>query len=133
MTESVQQLDSELKLHLNVNYPALEECWMDGYECAGQELEESDNPFPAGYREFDHWNEGWWAGFYGEPALYPELLSEQSQAEVDSTQEVIQAAPIQDKIKNFYFSYKSMIQNVMKIAAILAVAFVGYELADMAV
>jgi hypothetical protein len=61
-----------LRLKLNVDQPTLEECWSDGYEIARKEGDEEANPYLQGTEENLHWNQGWWAGFYGEESWYGE-------------------------------------------------------------
>lgn len=57
-----------LRLMLNVQHPGLEECWIEGYQSAQDEIDEEDNPYQSCTREHEHWLQGWWEGFYGPEA-----------------------------------------------------------------
>lgn len=68
-------MNKELNLLLHMKHQGahtLEECWMEGFHQASVEMGEEFNPYSKGSREADHWAQGWYAGFYGEEALYPE-------------------------------------------------------------
>ncbi len=60
------ELLPHIKLRFNIEHPSFEECYSYGYECALAEVEEDENPFREGSIEHEQWQEGWWAGFYGE-------------------------------------------------------------------
>lgn len=53
-----------LRLMLNIQHPPLDDCWMEGYETAGSNIEETANPYPEETKEYQYWLEGWWEGFY---------------------------------------------------------------------
>lgn len=61
-----------LRLKLNIDQPTLEECWAEGYDVAQKEGDEEANPYREDSMEYQHWNQGWWAGFYGEERWYKE-------------------------------------------------------------
>lgn len=67
---SEEKFLSYAKLKLHIDLPSVEETWLDGYESAKSNLDESKNPFPQGTTEYFHWQEGWWSGFYGEDPLF---------------------------------------------------------------
>lgn len=58
-----------MKLHLNIKYPSLEECYLLGYDCALQNLEE-ENPFRSSSLEAEQWQEGWLDAMLGTEPLY---------------------------------------------------------------
>lgn len=64
------ELLSVLKLQLNLKHPNVEESYVYGYEAAVAGAEELENPFRQNTREYEYWSDGWWAGFYGEEALF---------------------------------------------------------------
>jgi hypothetical protein len=59
-----------IKLKFNIDHPSFEESYCYGYECSLAEVSEEENPFVPGSSESDQWNDGWWAGFYGEKPLF---------------------------------------------------------------
>ena len=69
----MDQQQAQLALIFNAQSESftLEECWMHGYYCAQQGIEEASNPFNDDKTQ-GYWNDGWEAGLYGEPALFPE-------------------------------------------------------------
>src|SRR5438876_1198332 len=68
MTDETFLSYTRLKLHIDT--PLVEETWLDGYECAKANIDENNNPYLQGSTEHFHWQEGWWAGFYEEDALF---------------------------------------------------------------
>lgn len=116
-----EMLLSHIRLHFNINYPTLEECYLHGYESALAEMNEDENPFSANSKEHEEWSEGWWAGFYGEPPLFdlPEY-PEYSEAEKAANDYIFP-----DTVQN-------LLLQVMEVAGILAVsATVGYQIIDL--
>ena len=66
-----------LKIHfhaLNQIASSLEQCWMEGYYFASHGENEPQNPYRAGSKEAQFYDEGWWSGFYGEEALFPDFV-----------------------------------------------------------
>lgn len=67
------QLNSTLtysKIALHVKNPDLDYVWLEGFD-AGQQLhDESINPYQDDLLASDYWSQGWWAGFFQEPALF---------------------------------------------------------------
>lgn len=116
----INALLPHLKLRFNIDHPELEDCYAYGYECARHEIAEEENPFTLGTLEYDNWQEGWWAGYYGEEPLYHS-----------------HAAPVVDKKHAandglFFFMENSFVSNVLKITgAIAASALIGYQLLDL--
>lgn len=114
-----------VRLDFNINHPALEECYVDGYACATSELDENENPFQADSVEARQWIEGWWAGFYGEEPLFD--LTKLPEAE---------ASVITDEAVNDdnFFSPKVnlLLLRFLEISGALAVsAIIGYQLIEL--
>jgi hypothetical protein len=65
-----KQVLAFLKLKLQIDTPNLEEIWLEGYDCAKASPDEERNPYLACSQEFNHWEDGWWAGCYGQAALF---------------------------------------------------------------
>lgn len=108
-----------LRLRFNIDHPELEECYSLGYECALAEVEEGENPFVEGTLEYEHWQEGWWAGFYGEEPLHQ-----------------LPAKPVDKKHAAneglFFGGENSFMSNVLKITGVIATsALIGYQLLDL--
>lgn len=113
----------DMKLQFNIDHPDYEECYLFGYECALADISEDHNPFSAGSRESEQWSEGWWAGFYGEEALFNK---ESIFAEEESTPEVVAAA------NDAFYQKSKFLTFVFEISgAIAASAIVGYQLFEL--
>ncbi len=61
---------SHARLMMDIQQPSFEECWIEGCQAAQSDQEEENNPYTAVGAEHEQWLDGWWAGFYGEEALY---------------------------------------------------------------
>ena len=113
----------DIKLRFNINHPSIEETYWYGYEIACAEGSEEDNPFTLGTIESDHWIEGWWAGFYGEPPAFTHPVeAENIAAQLESS---ANDHVYQDHIENFLVKFLE-ISGVLVISAI-----VGYQLIEM--
>lgn len=116
-----------IKLRFDIEHPNLEECYAYGYECALAEVSEDVNPYREGSPEYEQWNEGWWAGFYGEKPLFElaEQLLEPETEEKDAANDYIF-----NSITNMVSA--SFLSKVLKITgAIAATAVVGYQVLDL--
>lgn len=60
----------DVRLRFHIEHPALEDCYREGYVAGMEDIREEDNPYEVDSVEHAHWQEGWWAGFYGEEPLY---------------------------------------------------------------
>lgn len=69
-TSADDKLLAEAKLILHVQYPDLEEVWLEGYHEGMSQLDEMVNPYPNGSEEHQFWHEGWWAACFEEPPLF---------------------------------------------------------------
>lgn len=65
-----KELLAHLKLHLAVQQPDVEQCWLEGYEQSQLGIVEAANPYPSKSIEYRYWNDGWWAAAYGEAPLF---------------------------------------------------------------
>ncbi|CDZ75877.1 hypothetical protein BN59_00137 [Legionella massiliensis] len=123
------ELLSDIKLRFNIEHPSFEECYADGYECALAEAAEEENPYQEGTQEYEQWQEGWWAGFYGEKPLYD--LAEYVEPEQTAIGEPIAA---NDHAFHFISNLvkSEILANILKITgAIAATAVVGYQVIEL--
>ncbi len=115
---------SLLKLRLNIEHPDVEESYVYGYDAGTAGVPEEDNPFQLNTREYDHWSEGWWAGFYDEKPTFS--LDEPDQA---------QSAPQPLQVANdhvFSDAMGNLLVKVLEISSVIGVAaLVGYQVLDL--
>ncbi|MBA2657579.1 MAG: transmission trait enhancer LetE [Tatlockia sp.] len=122
------ELLSHIKLRFNIDHPSYEDCYLYGYDCAVAELIEEENPFPEGSAEYLQWQEGWWAGFYGEtpifnPAEEADIALEPAAHEAANDH----AYPFISNLVN-----SQVLINILKITgAIAATAVVGYQVIEL--
>ena len=108
----------QVKLLAELQYPSLEDCWAEGYEQVMANHKEEDNPYPLESREHHQWNDGWWAGFYGEKPLYI-LATEPLKAVEPAKKEVL--------------DFAKWWSRFLKLLVAIAVSVACYELLDLAV
>lgn len=114
----------DIRLRFNIDHPSFEECYAFGYECAMAEVSEEENPFKANTKEYDQWQEGWWAGFYGEEPIYD--IS--SLITTEATPLTIEAA----NEETYHEGKQSFFTKVIEITGVLAAsAVVGYQIIDL--
>ena len=120
---------ADIKLRFNLEHPNVEDCYVLGYECAKEDLQESANPFKEGSLESDYWQEGWWAGFYNEVPLFE--LSEHQEAIESRVQEekpntlAANDSAYQEQEYGFF-------RKIWEITGVIAVsALVGYQVIDL--
>lgn len=117
-----------IKLRFNIEHPSFEECYAYGYECALAELGEEENPYRENTQEYEQWQEGWWAGFYGEKPLFE--LTEQTDAPLLESEHEAANDQVYPLISSFVTS--SFLANMLKITgAIAATAVVGYQVFEL--
>ena len=113
-----------VKLHFNVEHPNFEECYAHGYECALKEVDESENPFLEGSKEFDEWQEGWVAGLYREEPAY-DITEYIEGAEVEDNFAANDDQFIPVKESGFF-------TKVLELSSVIAVsAVLSYQVIDM--
>ena len=67
----IARLLSHAKIALHLANPDLEDVWLEGYEAMQASMEqEVINPYQADSLSHEYWEQGWWAGFYGEKPLF---------------------------------------------------------------
>lgn len=119
-----QTLLADLRLKLNIEHPALDDAWLEGYQNGHRNLTEASNPYRSGSEAYQYWREGWWAGFYGEEPIfsYAEIAQEEDEVE---TVVLAQARPLvlQQRSKKA--------TNILQMALILAAALVAYTVYDL--
>lgn len=119
----LQDILPHVTLRFNIENADLEDCWVEGYQCASAEIDEEQNPFEADTAEYQQWNQGWWAGFYGEEPIY-----------AVSTDTSFEELPVDAANEESWqkIQTKSWLGKVVKITgAIAATAVIGYQLVDM--
>lgn len=115
-----------IKLRLNIKHPSFEECYAYGYECATAQLLEEDNPYPLDTSEYEHWQNGWWDGFYGVKPLFSltEALTDEEALVVDKKEAA------NDKV--YQHSYHRFINILMTLGgALVATVVVGYQVFEL--
>lgn len=122
---------SDLKLRLDIQYPSYEACYAQGYEASLASQTEENNPFVEGTSESVQWQEGWWAGFYGEVPLY-DLNDYIAVHKSQYTQEVsVDDAPAANDSHYFGMSFHTLM-NVCKITGLIAAsALLGYQVLEL--
>lgn len=119
----------DLLLRFNIDHPNLEDCYALGYECAEQELDETTNPFKPDTIEAEQWQEGWWAGFYGEAPLF-EWSSERDERLVETDIDEHKTYASNDEV--YQESSHGFFRKMWEITGVIAVsALVGYQVIDM--
>ncbi len=128
-----QQIQAHLKLHIEHQFPNLEDCYSEGYENSLNSIGEEQNPYTPGTTEHQQYSDGWWAGFYGEEPLYGTSSVAIEQTEAANAPTRIQAKAAIDSIKAKASSWKQAITyRVFALGAAAIVAIMGYQLVDLA-
>lgn len=116
-----------VRLQFEIENPSLEECYAYGYQAAMAEQGEDINPYKEDTVEYQQWQEGWWAGFYGEQPLYPmnELFESQDDVVISDNKPAAND-------KWFIPRSGSIMSRVARVtSAIAATAIVGYQVIDL--
>ena len=110
------QVLANLRLKLHLEYPDLEDCYVDGYACSLAGLSEETNPYLLDSIEGNYWTDGWWAAFYEEKPLF-NLEG--------PTVAAAQPKPHEHRFSDFFVTF-------LEISGVIAVsALVGYQLWDL--
>ncbi len=117
--KDITALLPHVRLDFNINHPALEECYTDGYACAMAELDEKENPFQAGSVESRHWIEGWWSGFYDEEPLFDLTKLPEEESSVMTHQAVNDDTFFSPKVNLFLLRFLE-ISGALTVSAIVA-------------
>jgi hypothetical protein len=119
---NTKELLPHLRLRFTIDHPSFEECYSYGYDSALAQVGEEENPYPTGSSEYDYWQEGWWAGFYGEEPLFTSVPSEPA-AKLSKEQ-------VYPFISNLVNS--QVLGNLLKITgALAATVVVGYQVIEL--
>ncbi|MBY0545367.1 MAG: hypothetical protein K2Q14_07470 [Gammaproteobacteria bacterium] len=128
------------KLKFKMDFPEIQDTWLDGYESAQKGGQEETNPFSPGTLGFEHWNEGWWAGFFEEPALFnwtdTALINNVEDIFTRMEASVTQKAIGEEK-KHTSLYYRlsartqSLVSHCIQIVATLATFGICYQLGDL--
>jgi hypothetical protein len=125
----IAELLPHIKLRFNIDHPSFEECYALGYESAMAEATEEANPFNEDTQEYQQWQEGWWAGFYGEPPLF-EFNSLIESEKATMGEQIAANDHAYHFISNLVNS--TFLANLLKITgAIAATAVVGYQVIEL--
>lgn len=131
-TNTDKDILPQLRLMLNIEHPALEECWIEGYLAGEGDKAEEDNPYTDASIESEHWLEGWSAGFYGEEALYHAVLARDfqnvAQADGGEKNKIIQITKVAEQN---ILEIPRRITHFVKIASAIAATFlISYGVVD---
>lgn len=122
MNESTDVMP-DVKFRFHVEHPSIEECYAYGYECARNNIQESDNPYASGTQNHEQWIEGWWAGFYEDQPLFS------VDAELPEDHDTILASANDHA---FHDARESYLLRALEIASVIAVsAIIGYQVIDL--
>lgn len=126
-----KQILAHLRLHLAAQMTDVEQCWQEGYDSCGQNLDATDNPYEQSSKEYHYWNEGWWCSYYNEDPVFNERMATDFNL---VTEHVVDIHPHVAKTKT------SPIIDFIKIAGLrllefstaLMITVAGYQLVDLA-
>lgn len=123
---SENEILPHLKLRMNIQHPDFEDCYLDGYDSALNDMTEEANPFPIGSNEHQYWVDGWWDGFYGEEALFSKEKLEDKEG---FKEEAANDTYFQSITSLFN---ETLVSNILKITGIIAAtAVMGYQVIDL--
>ena len=110
-----------------IQKPDLEGVWLDGKDCAENQLSLDENPFQKDSKEYFYWNEGWWSGFYEEEAL--SLTNEK----VETVSKPVTLKAANDAFFIGKRALQDWVEDVSFIIGTFVTGMVCYELVDMAI
>lgn len=122
---------SYVRLKFTIDTPMIEEIWLEGYEFAQKQLDDSANPYQQDDPLHHYWNEGWWAGFYGEEPLFtldgPCLATVVSQPSYESTSMYVNSS---SPLRDFFLmvAENKFLITLYKLSTALIASFMVYEL-----
>lgn len=110
----------------SIQKPDLEGVWLDGQDCAENQVGLEANPYPKDSTEYFYWSEGWWAGFYEESTLSLSATNESKAA-------VTQLRASNDPVFSGKEAIREWVENFTMVLGTLMSGMLCYELADIAV
>lgn len=120
----------DIKLRFNIEHPNIEDCYALGYECGLEAFDESINPFPKDSLESEYWQEGWWAGFYGEEPLFE--LTDYLDHHKNMATKQADIVPLASNDEKFQEQEYGFFRKMWEITGVIAVsALVGYQVIDL--
>ena len=123
-----------VKLMFEIDNPSLEDCYQYGYQMAQDGSEETENPFAdhKSGQEDEYWLQGRWDSSYG---LEPMFAIETIEQAISTTDEKLVELSNMDAANDSGFEVlrESKITTVAKLAAVVAGAFLSYQVIDMVV
>lgn len=123
-----------LRLMLNIQYPPLDECWLDGYESGGAEVEDKDNPYPESSAEHEYWLEGWWEGFYqvNTSLAKTNIKRDAKKIQTKPSKVTQQTSSSLSKKHQHRFDRWGKIMRFVKVSGVIAATFIiSYQLIDV--
>lgn len=127
-----------IRLQLNIDKPDFDDCYAEGYQCALKEVDELENPYPAGTPEYQFWQDGWWAGFYGEEPLFelaveiPEIRIQSIEAKIIARDEASNGVKAVNDTIWTQENIKKWAIRLVKLTGFIAVVIAAYEISDLA-
>lgn len=122
-----------IRLQFNIDHPRLEECWLDGYECAQHDAEEDANPYETNTLEHEQWADGWSAGFYNETPIYQGIESITRPSTKDQAIMELTQIPATNEARWDKAEILQWTGRVLKVAGAVAATVAAVELLDMAI
>ena len=121
-----------LRLQFHINNPTLDEVWSEGYDAANMAIDEVKNPYRSNSKEFDYWDQGWWAGFYGEEHMANSVFSHDMANETSiETAALLGTGAVNDS-EWLLPTYKKWIGRAVVAAGVVAATIAAIELLDIA-
>ena len=122
-----------VRLQFHAQHPVLEACWNEGYDAANASLSEEDNPFQTQSTEYQHWNDGWWAGFYGDARLFAKTGDTEIVSTKQCQEDLMTGLPADNDEEYHSMNTVRWLGRIATVAGIVAVAVAAIELLEIAV
>ena len=122
-----------VRLQFHAQHPVFEACWNEGYDSAEGDLSEEENPYGLETREYQQWNDGWWAGFYGEERLFAQATETEIVSKADCQEDVMTGLPAVNDDDYHALNAVRWLGRFATVAGIVAVAVAAIELLEIAV
>jgi len=124
------ELLGHLRLQMAIQSPNLKSCWSEGFVDFKDECDETKNPYEIDTLEHQYWTDGWWASFYGEDNLFEESPAAHGSAANDA---VISHRVNAGTTQQSGLWFKTFMVRLLELFGAIAIAFLGYQLADIAI